>query len=72
MNTTQVLPRSICGYKNHSMKEGSGFHYWDDDNGLPKRGIKICRPCYAEHILKYYSDSKIAEYIRKNPDEFKE
>jgi hypothetical protein len=60
-----------CQYKNHEVKPISMYHYWDEENGIGGKGIDVCRECYAEHILKFYPDGRIAEYIRNNPDNFK-
>jgi hypothetical protein len=60
-----------CEYGQHQPHTNRMYHYWDDDNGIPARGVKICVECYAAHILKYYPESKIAKHIIENPDEYK-
>lgn len=65
------LPRNLCQYKKHTVELGDmqGI-YWDDDNGLPRSGVRICKSCYAEHILKYYPNCRMAQHIKDNRHEF--
>lgn len=34
------------------------------------KDIRICSPCYATHILKFYPESHIAQYIRDNAAQY--
>ena len=66
----EPLPLSTCQYSDHPMKPHSGYVYADHDHGIPE--IRICKPCYAAHLLKYYPDSRVADHIRQYPEEYTE
>ena len=53
-----------CQYRDHEIDPHSGYIYSDPKNGIVE-DIRICRPCYREHILRFYSGSKIAEHLRE-------
>lgn len=65
------LNESVCEVGNHVMtpKHVGYVIYSDTDNGIGTDKV-CCRVCYAKHILRFYPDSEIAKYIRKNPSEY--
>lgn len=71
MKTHDQTAPNECGYKNHIVNSTNWCHYWDDKNGIPEKGIHMCRECYAEHILKFYPDGLMAEHIKENPNDYK-
>lgn len=76
MNAMQpTLPKpkpqyAHCQYKDHWMADGDGYVWSDPDHGVPD-AIQICRECFAEAILKFYPDGKLAAHIRLHPEEYK-
>jgi hypothetical protein len=72
MDNTRSISYSICQYGGHPLKQfGSSYFYTDEKHGINDT-ISICQSCYAKHILEHYPDSRIAEHIRKNPDNYVE
>jgi hypothetical protein len=70
------IPTNQCQYpgeehllENTSMSSGSCI-YQDTEHGIPEM-IRCCEYHYKVHILKYWPDSSIAIYFRKQ-DENKE
>lgn len=49
-----------------SMSGGSCI-YQDKDHGIPEM-IRVCELHYKAHILKYYPDSLLAQYFRKQDE----
>jgi len=68
--TANKIPASTCEYENHPMKQFGGLIYEDAKNDIPYQ-IRICHACYARHILKYYPESILANYIQSHPDDYK-
>ena len=60
-----------CQYKEHQVNPTRLYRYWDEHHGISGKGIEICYECYAEHILKHYPESKIAQHIKANPADYK-
>ena len=58
------IPLDKCQYRDHEIEPHSGLIYRDPKHGIIE-DIRICRPCYREHILRFYSGSKIAEHLRE-------
>lgn len=58
----------VCAICGQSLEERYCCTYWDEERGIS--GATICKTCYAKHILKYYPDSRGAEHIRDNSDEY--
>ena len=60
-----------CDYGNHTIepKHKGYVIYTDLRNGITNDTV-TCRQCYAQHVLKYYPASHIADYIRNNPSEY--
>ena len=62
------MSENWCDYGNHEITELGGFVIYSDK----KRGIecvKTCKHCYALHVLKYFPDTIMAKYLKKNPKE---
>ena len=54
-----------CYYPNeeHEMDKPSGCCcYWDEERGI--ESLQICNDHYNQHILRYFPDSRMAEYLR--------
>ena len=67
--TTQTSYKT-CEYGHHPIDPNDNHSYWyrDESHGIPKM-IHVCEACYKKHILKYFPDSKMAEYYRKQGGE---
>jgi len=68
-----MMAYGYCEYGEHEIEGRHGGYvvYTDLKHGIEK-DIVMCRSCYAKHILKYYPDSHIADYIRSNPGEYRQ
>jgi len=63
-------PRDVCEYGDHKLQDPRVCYcYTDTDNGVAENTV-ICKRCYAKHILKYYPDSRVAQHMRKYPEEY--
>jgi len=61
----------FCSYGNHPIvreKHGSYVVLTDEARGL--KNVVCCKSCYREYILKFFPDSRMAEYVRNNPSEY--
>lgn len=56
---------AVCKYpaQPHKVRAIDLLYYSDAERKL--LDVPTCRDCYAEHILKYYPDSRIAAAIRE-------
>lgn len=67
------IPNNYCQYPNfeHILNDttmGAGsLIYQDDKNGIPEM-IRCCDYHYKSHILKYWPESSIAMYFRKQDE----
>ena len=62
---------SYCEYGKHAIvrdTHGSYVIYSDQNRGLTD--VVCCKACYGQHVLKYFPDSHVADYIRNNPSEY--
>lgn len=64
------IRRNWCEYGDHEITPFSALVYTDEDHGVAE-DTQTCRKCYAEHILKYYPDSRVAARIRSHPEDYK-
>ena len=59
-----------CEYGDHQIENLVSYViYSDQDRGLDN--VKMCKHCYALHVLKYFPNSHMAMYIRNNPTEYR-
>lgn len=67
------IPANQCQYpgEEHALEDtsmsGGSCIYQDKDHGIPEM-IRVCELHYKAHILKYYSDSLMAQYFRKQDE----
>lgn len=64
------MTENYCDYGNHPINENlSGYViYTDEERGIDD--VKMCKHCYALHILKYFPNSGMASFIKNNPTEY--
>ena len=58
-----------CYYpkEEHEMEKPSDcVCYWDEEHGI--KALQICNKHYRTHILKYYPESKQAQFIRQESE----
>lgn len=67
------IPANQCQYpgEEHALEDtsmsGGSCIYQDKDHGIPEM-IRVCELHYKAHILKYYPDSLLAQYFRKQDE----
>lgn len=63
------MAENWCDYGNHAIAELNDYViYSDNDRCLEE--VKTCKHCYALHILKYFPNGRMAEYLKNNPTEY--
>lgn len=63
------MTQNWCDYGDHEITELGGYViYSDEQRGLDT--VKMCKHCYALHILKYFPDTHMASYLKNNPTEY--
>jgi len=67
------IPNNQCQYpeSEHLLKDtemsGGSVIYQDNDHGIPEM-IRVCDQHYKIHILKYWPESSIAMFFRKQDE----
>jgi hypothetical protein len=63
------MSENWCDYGKHEITQYGGYViYSDEERGLDN--VKMCKHCYALHVIKYFPDSHMKIYMINNPTEF--
>jgi len=63
------MTENWCEYGNHAITELSDYViYSDEERGL--EDVRMCKHCYALHVLKYFPHTHMALYLKNNPTEY--